>query len=311
MAPYDQFQPLLFSIAYGMLGSVSEAEDIVQEAFLRYHRAQQVQAIDSPKAFLATITTNLSIDHLRAARTQREQYIGPWLPEPLVAEATPGAAEHAETADSLSLALLVVLETLSPVQRAIFLLHEVFDYSYDEIAPIVGKTESNCRQLAARARRHVDERKPRFEVSHRDREKLAERFFAAVEHGDTDELIELLAADVVMYGDGGGKAPAAREPLYGRDRVARFIAALATTSRNLNLRYERVGVNGQPGALFFAPDGLLVSVLCLDISGGRVQIVRSMVNPDKIAHLAPVADVTALLRGRGPRRSGEPGPEAA
>ena len=216
-ASYEELRPLLFSIAYRMIGSVSEAEDIVQEAFLRIHRAEaEGTRIESPKAYLSAVTTRLSIDHLKSARVRREQYFGQWLPEPLLTDdAAPDAAAHAETADSLSTAFLVLLESLTPVERAVFLLREVFDYGYDEIARIVDRTEDNCRQLYVRARRHVDEGRPRFEASRKHRDELVERFFAAAERGDLAALEEMLAADVVVYGDGGGKAPSWPQPISG------------------------------------------------------------------------------------------------
>ena len=205
VAPYEELRPLLFSIAYGMLGSVGEAEDVVQEAFLRFHRViAEGERVESPKAYLSAVTTRLGIDHLRSARVRREHYVGEWLPEPLVTDPAPGPAEHAATADSLSMAFLVLLETLSPVERAVFLLREVFDYGYDEIARIVGKGEANCWQLYVRARRHIDEGKPRFDASREQREELARRFFAAAEQGDVDALEQMLADDVVVFGDGGG-----------------------------------------------------------------------------------------------------------
>src|SRR5919201_2733309 len=212
---HPELRPLLFSIAYRMIGSVSEAEDIVQEAFLRYHRAQPTD-VENPKAYLSEVTTRVAIDHLRSARARREEYVGPWLPEPLlVDEHAPDPSEQAELADSLSLAFLVLLERLSPVERAAFLLREVFDYPYDEIAEIIDRSEDNARQLVTRARRHVDEERPRFDADRRAQEELTERFMAATMDGDTEGLIELLAADVVAYTDGGGKVQAARKPLHG------------------------------------------------------------------------------------------------
>src|SRR4029079_2468173 len=209
-APYEELRPLLFSIAYRMIGSVSEAEDIVQEAFLRIHRAEtEGTTIDSPKAYLSAVTTRLGIDHLKSGRRRREQYLGEWLPEPLLTdEGSPDAAAHAETADSLSTAFLVLLESLTPVERAVFLLREAFEYGYDEIARIVERSEENCRQLYVRARRHVDEGRPRFEADRKHRDELVERFFAAAERGDLAALEEMLADDVMVYGDGGGKARA-------------------------------------------------------------------------------------------------------
>src|SRR5438477_2344603 len=217
-APYEELRPLLFSIAYRMVSSVSEAEDIVQEAFFRIHRAEaEGTKVDSPKAYLAAVVTRLSIDHLKSARARREQYVGQWLPEPLLTDSAPDAAAQAETADSLSMAFLVLLESLTPVERAVFLLREVFEYDYGEIATVVGRSEDNCRQLYVRARRHIDQGRPRFEASREQRDELARRFFAAAQLGDTNALIELLAADVVVYGDDGGKAPSWTEPIYGRE----------------------------------------------------------------------------------------------
>jgi RNA polymerase sigma-70 factor (ECF subfamily) len=296
---YERLRPLLFSIAYRMLGSVSEAEDVVQEAFLRYHRAGKEAVIESPKSFLSAVTTRLSIDQLRAARTRRETYVGPWLPEPLVTDDDSDPAEHAETADSLSLAFLVLLETLTPLQRAVFLLREVFDYGYDEIARIVDTTEEACRQLAVRARKQVDARRPRFEASRERRRELARRFFAAAQRGDTEGLVRMLADDVVAYGDGGGKAPTFVSPVYGREAVARLLLSLAGLGRRVGMRIRHVEVNGQPGILFRGPDGRLINVLSLDIAEGRVQTLRAMSNPDKLRHLGPLADARRLFRERG------------
>jgi RNA polymerase sigma-70 factor, ECF subfamily len=293
---YQDLRPLLFSIAYRMVGSVSEAEDIVQEAFLRFHRATRDGAeVQSPKAYLSAVTTRLAIDHLRSARVRREHYVGAWLPEPLVTDPEADVAKQAETADSLSMAFLVLLERLSPVQRAVFLLHEVFGYGYAEIADLVGKSEDNCRQIAARARRHVEARRPRFETSRRQREELARRFFAAVEQGDTEGLVGLLAADAVMYGDGGGKAPALATPLHGAQRVARLLLGLARRARAIGVHLQPAEVNGQPGATAYDRDGRLVTVLALDIADGQVQTVHSIVNPDKLRHLGPVGDLARLL----------------
>ena len=295
---YRELRPLLFSIAYRMVGSVSEAEDLVQEAFLRLRRALAGGAeVDSPKAYLSAVTTRLAIDHLRSARVRRETYVGAWLPEPLVTDGEADPAGHAETADSLSLAFLVLLERLSPVQRAVFLLHEVFGYGYAEIAGLVGRSEDNCRQIAARARRHVEAGRPRFEASRRQREELARRFFAAVERGDTEGLVGLLATDAVMYGDGGGKAPALAAPVHGAERVARFLLGLARRGAALGVVLRPAEVNGQPGLLAFDPDGRLLSVLTLDVADGRVQTVRNILNPDKLRHLGPVGDLSALLGG--------------
>jgi RNA polymerase sigma-70 factor, ECF subfamily len=300
---YASLRPLLFSIAYRMLSSVSEAEDVVQEAFLRYERAlAEGAAIESPKAFLSAVVTRLSIDQLRSARVRRETYVGEWLPEPLVTSDDDPAA-HAEEADSLSMAFLLLLERLSPVERAVFLLHDVFGYGYDEVAAIVGKSEANCRQLASRARRHIESGKPRFEASRKERDELAARFLAAVTDGDLESLVETLAADVVVYGDGGGKAPQWTAPIVGVERVARLFAGIGRQMREFGIRVEPRRVNGQPGAIFLDPEGRLTNVWSLDIVDGAVQTVRSVINPDKLQHLGPVADVRALLRGQ---RQGRP-----
>jgi RNA polymerase sigma-70 factor (ECF subfamily) len=297
---YRELRPLLFSIAYRMVGSVSEAEDLVQEAFLRYHRAVASGAeVDSARAYLSAVTTRLAIDHLRSARVRRERYVGAWLPEPLVTEGEPGPADHAETADTLSMAFLVLLERLSPVQRAVFLLHDVFGYPYGEIARLVGRSEDNCRQIAARARRHVEAGRPRFEASRRQREELASRFFAAVEQGDTEGLVGLLAADAVMYGDGGGKAPALAAPVAGARRVARLLRGLGRRGQAVGMRFRPAEINGHPGLLASDPQERVLGVLVLDIADGRVQTVRTVVNPDKLRHLGPVGDVNALLGDQG------------
>ncbi|HZO50149.1 MAG TPA: RNA polymerase sigma-70 factor [Gaiellaceae bacterium] len=299
---YEELRPLLLSIAYRMLGSVAEAEDVVQEAFLRYQHvlAERPAEVDSPRAYLSAVVTRLAIDQLRSARARRERYVGEWLPEPVVTEETPlEGARYVEEADSLSLVFLLLLERLTPVERAVFLLHDVFDYRYDEIARIVGKSEENCRQLASRARRHVREEKPRFETSRRLREELADRFFAAIGDGDLDGLVEMLARDAVVYGDGGGKAPSWPRPIVGRERVAKLLAGVGRQGRELGVSFRRAEINGQPGAMFFDPDGRLINVVILDIADGLVQTVRSIVNPDKLRHLGPLADVRALVHGRG------------
>jgi RNA polymerase sigma-70 factor, ECF subfamily len=300
-APYEELRPLLFSIAYRMISSVSEAEDIVQEAFLRIHRAEaDGTAIESPKAYLSAIVTRLSIDHLKSARVRREQYVGEWLPEPLLTDSAPDAAAQLETADSLSMAFLVLLESLTPVERAVFLLREVFDYDYGEIAKIVERSEDNCRQLYVRARRHIDEGRPRFEASREQRDKLAERFIAAAQQGDFAALIDMLAADVVVYGDGGGKAPSWPKPIYGRERVAKLMAGAFAQAARLDAALELTHINGQPGVMFTAPAGRIASVMSFEIADGVIQTIRGVVNPDKLAHLGPVADIRAILRSARP-----------
>lgn len=287
---YRDLRPYAFAIAYRMLGSVSEAEDVVQDAFVRLSRVD-TDEIESPKSYLATITTRLAIDSLRSARAQRETYFGPWLPEPLVADGGPGPDVAAEAADSLAMAFLVVLETLSPVERAVFLLHDVFDYDYAEIASIVDKSEANCRQLASRARRHVEQGKPRFEASRERSAQLAEQFFAACQGVDMDGLVELLAGDVAFYGDGGRKGAGIPFPVFGRDNVIRLLLGLFRRGSDLAVRLVPVEVNGQPGAKILDADGALINILSIDIADGVVQTVRSCVNPDKLAHLGKLSPI--------------------
>ena len=271
---YESLRPLAFSIAYRMLGSVSEAEDVVQEGLLRLHRAE---AVEHPKAFVATVVTRLSIDELRSARVRRETYVGPWLPEPVLTDSRPDD-------ESVSMALLVTLEALTPVERAVFLLHDVFDYGYDEIAEIVGKSRENCRQLAVRARRHVEARRPRFEPSREQREALATRFFEAIRDGDLDGLVELLAEDAVATGDGGGKAAARKTPLHGGEKIARFMLGLMRVAARDHYEFDFREVNGRPGALI-RQDGQIVSALSLEIADGHVTEFLSVANPDKLRHL--------------------------
>src|SRR5438034_2335953 len=279
-APYEELRPLLFSIAYRMVSSVSEAEDIVQEAFLRIHRAEAEGAkIDSPKAYLSAVVTRLSIDHLKSARARREQYVGRWLPEPLLTGSAPDAAAQTETADSLSMAFLVLLESLTPVERAVFLLREVFDYDYAEIAKIVRRSEDNCRQLYVRARRHIDEGRPRFEASRAQRDELARRFLAAAQLGDTDALVELLAADVVVYGDGGGKAPSWTEPIYGRERVAKLMVGTLAQAGRLGGSVASTELNGQPGLTFVDEGGRIGAGMAPESAGGVVQTIRGPATP--------------------------------
>jgi len=288
-----------FAIAYRMLGSVSEAEDVVQEGFLRLHRARAGgERIESPRAYLSTVVSRLSLDHLRSAAVRRETYVGEWLPEPLVTGADDDPVSKAEMADSLSLAFLVLLESLSPEQRAAFLLRDVFGEPYDRIARIIATSEQNARQLATRARRHVEERRPRFEASRAQEQELANRFFAAAEEGDLRALEELLAHDVVFRGDGGGKAPAAARAVHGRAKVARLaIAGLRALARFGGVT-TRQQVNGQPGALFLDRDGRPISVAILDVADGWIQGVSAIANPDKLRHLGPVTDRRALPRAR-------------
>jgi RNA polymerase sigma-70 factor (TIGR02957 family) len=294
----DELRPVAFAIAYRMLGSVSEAEDVVQEALLQVHQALEAgEQIASPRAFVATVTTRLAINEFRSARVRRETYVGEWLPEPIITDAHDDPAEHAATADSLSLAMLVLLESLSPEQRAVLLLHDVFGYGYPEIAAIVGKREDNARQLATRARRYVEQRRPRFQPTREQRDELARRFFAAAEQGDLAGLEALLAHDVELTGDGGGKVPALARPLRGRNRVARTIMQLfPQLARFPGVSLQPVEVNGGPGALLIDAQQRLIGVMALDIGGGQITSINSILNPDKLAHLGPVADVESLIR---------------
>jgi RNA polymerase sigma-70 factor (ECF subfamily) len=282
---YASVRPLLLTIAYEMVGAIGEAEDIVQEAFLRFHGELAGGAqIESPKAWLSTVTTRLAINHVKSARVRRESYVGTWLPEPLLTDAAPDVVRHVETADALSMAFLVLLERLSPVERAVFLLRDVFDFPFDEIAEIVGKSEDNCRQIAVRARRRVQDHKPRFEASRKRREELAQRFFEAVGAGRTEGLVDMLAADVVLYTDGGGQGPAFAKPLYGRDRLVRLFGSYQPEVLGA-VRYRAAEINGQPGRVFFDAQSRAVVIIALDIADGQIIAVRTISNPEKLRHL--------------------------
>ncbi|HXD54180.1 MAG TPA: RNA polymerase sigma-70 factor [Solirubrobacteraceae bacterium] len=293
----DELRPVAFAIAYRMLGSVSEAEEVVQEALLRVHEAiESGEEIESPRAFAATVTTRLSINELRSARARRERYVGEWLPEPIITDGEDDPARRAEMADSLSVAMLVLLERLSAEQRAVLLLHDVFDYRYAEIAGIVGKSEDNVRQLATRARRHVEQHRPRFQSTREQREELTRRFLAAAEQGDLAGLETLLAADVRLTGDGGGKVPALARSLRGRARVARTLVNwLRLAARLPGASWRPVEVNGGAGVVFTDAEQRLISVISLEIADGRIESISSVVNPDKLAHLGPVGDFRSLL----------------
>jgi RNA polymerase sigma-70 factor, ECF subfamily len=300
-AAFTELRPLLFSIAYRMLGSVTDAEDVVQDAYLRYHGAlADGTRIESPKAYLSAVTTRLAIDLLRSARVRRETYVGQWLPEPLLTDpAAPDPAQQSAESDSLSMAFLLILERLSPIERAVFLLHDVFGYEFAEIAEIVDKSVENCRQVAVRARRHVSEQRPRFSASREQRDKLADQFVAALSEGDVDGLVELLAADVVVTGDSGGVPPSWPRPIVGRDKVARLMAALGFQMQQVpGVTITRAEVNGQPGAVVRDAAGALVNVFSFEIADGVVQTVWSVINRDKLRHLGPLADLPALLELR-------------
>jgi RNA polymerase sigma-70 factor (TIGR02957 family) len=295
----EELRPVAFAIAYRMLGSVSEAEDVVQEALLQVHQALDAgEPIASPRAFVATVTTRRAIDELRSARARREEYVGEWLPEPIITDGHDDPAGHAETADSLSLAMLVLLESLSPEQRAVLMLHEVFDYGSREIAAIVGKSEDNVRQLATRARRHIEQRRPRFQTTREQRDELARRFFQAAEQGDLSGLEALLAHDVELTGDGGGKVPALARTLRGRSRVARTLIDWARLGARLpEMSLRPVQLNGGPGALYLDARQRLIAVVALEIASDQIRSISAIVNPDKLTHLGPVGDFTSLVRG--------------
>jgi RNA polymerase sigma-70 factor (TIGR02957 family) len=299
-------RPRLFGIAYRMLGSVSEAEDLAQEALLRLHREREAgKKIESPEGFLVTVVTRLGIDELRSARVRRETYVGDWLPEPILTAEGDDPALHAEIADSLSVALLMVLERLSPEQRAVFLLREVFDYPYERIAEVLGKSTGAVRKLGSRARQQVTDDEPRFETSREQRDRLAERFFDAFEEGNVEELEAMLAEDATVRGDGGGKVRGARRAsIKGRVRCVRAMRAARGMLERMGVSFRRAEVNGEPGVMTVDPDGRVVSVVTVDIAGGRVRAVNSVFNPDKLRHLGPVADHEALFRAgrmRAPR----------
>jgi RNA polymerase sigma-70 factor, ECF subfamily len=291
---FEELRPLLFAIAYRIIGSVTEAEDAVQETWLRY-QSSPTQPM-STKAFLSAVVTRISIDVLRSARIRRETYVGQWFPEPLLTDPYEDPARAAELADSVSMAALLLLEQLTPLERAVFVLRDVFGFGFPEIASAVSRSEAACRQLAVRARRHMDAGRPRFEANRRERDELAARFFDALRDGDVDGLRELLAADVQMVGDGGGKAPALPRSVIGADNVARVLAPIFPALAKIDARVEQRDVNGQPGAIVRDRDGRVAGTLTLDVLDGQIQTIRAVANPDKLGHVGPVADAWAIAR---------------
>jgi RNA polymerase sigma-70 factor, ECF subfamily len=291
---FQELRPLLFSIAYRILGSVAEAEDAVQETWLRYE-AYPGQPT-SAKAFLSAVVTRISIDVLRSAHVRREEYVGPWLPEPLLTDLYEDPERSAELADSVSMAALLLLERLSPLERAVFVLREVFGFGFPEVASAVGRSEAACRQLAVRARRHMDAGRPRFEADRRERDQLAARFFGALRDGDVEGLRELLSADASLIGDGGGKAPALARSIIGAEKVARVLASVFPSLVQIDVTLEPREVNGQPGAVFRDRDSKVLFTLTLDVLDGQIQTIRSVNNPDKLRHVGPVADAWAVAR---------------
>ncbi len=291
---FEELRPLLFSVAYRILGSVSEAEDAVQETWLRYEAYPTDPA--SVKAFLSAVVTRISIDVLRSARVRREEYVGQWFPEPLLTDPYEDPERSAELADSVSMAALLLLERLSPLERAVFVLREVFGFGFPEVASAVGRSEAACRQLAVRARSHMNAGRPRFEADRRERDELASRFFDALAVGDVDGLRELLAADVQIVGDGGGKAPQLARAIVGARNVARVLASIFPWLVRIGVTVQPREMNGQPGAILRDRDGKVLYALMLDILDGRIQTIRSVSNPDKLGHLGPVADAWAVAR---------------
>jgi len=283
---HDDLRPLLFSIAYRMLGSVAEAEDVVQEAYLR--RASATDQVESERAYMTTITTRLAIDVLRSARVRRESYVGEGLPEPLVEPEAPAAVEAEE---SVSLAMLVLLERLNPVERAVFVLRESFDVPFDQVAAIVDRSEDNCRQILSRARRRVAEEQPRFDADPAERRTLAARFLAAAREGDLEGLVAVLAPNAVLIGDGGGVARSIPHPMRGAPAIARALVGFYGQIDALGVTLQPVWVNGQPGFRTVDSDGRLVNVVGLDIVGGRIASIYSILNPAKLSHLGETSDL--------------------
>ena len=282
---FERHRSLLFSIAYRMLGSVADAEDTLQDAFIRWQRASEAD-VRSPKAFLVTIVSRLCINHLQSARVQRESYVGEWLPEPLVTEPGSDAARVAQVDESVSMAMLLLLERLTPVERAIFLLGEIFDYTHAEIAGMLGISEANCRQLLKRARQHVRMERPRFSASGRQHGELLERFYQAAGSGDMDGLLALLSSDVVMHTDGGGKANALPLPIYGPDKVARASVFGLSKLKALKPLQRIVEINGEPGIVSYV-EGRPQSVFTIEVHDGRIGAIYIVTNPEKLSRLPP------------------------
>ncbi len=290
---FTELRPMLFAIAYRILGSVTEAEDAVQETWVRFQTSTTEPR--STKSFLAAVVTRLSIDVLRSARVKRETYVGNWFPEPLVDDPYDDPERSAELADSVSMASLLLLERLSPLERAVFVLRDVFAFDFRDIASAVGRSEDACRQLAVRARRHMEAGRPRFDADRREREELASRFFDAIRQGDVEGLRELLAADVQLVSDSGGKAPQWGKGAFGAENVARLLGAFLPWLDDIEVSIERHELNGQPGAIFRDREGLVLNTWTVDVLDGRIQAIRTVLNPDKLAHVGPVADAYAVL----------------
>jgi len=276
---FTQYRPLLFSIAYRMMGSAMDAEDLIQESYLRWQAADR-ERVDSPKAFLTTIITRLCIDQWRSARMQREEYIGPWLPEPILSSPFD---DPTQMSDSISIAFLTLLESLSPVERAVYLLREVFDYEYAEIAKIVDKSEANCRQMVKRAKDHLVAARPRFAVQPGEHERLLMKFSQACATGDLNGLLAVLAEDVVGLSDGGGKVTAARNPIYGADKVARFMLGVMNKQPQ-GFAVQVQVINGQPAVVGYV-NNQPYFILMIEVGEGHIQRVYNILNPDKLKSL--------------------------
>lgn len=280
VALFERHRALLFSIAYRMLGTRADAEDMVQETFLRWQKASDTEIRDS-RAFLVTVVTRLCINQLQSARIKREQYFGQWLPEPLLTGAGAQTTTMPGIDGSLSMAFLMLLERLTPIERAVFLLREVFEYEYTEIAGMLGQNETNCRQILRRAKQHVAEDRPRFEVSREQQEKLLQQFLETIEHGEIQELLALLSEDVVLYTDGGGKATAVPNPIYGPEHVARFFLSARGKLMPLDVIRRFADINGHPGAVVY-DHGSVFGVLTMDVADGRIRNIYVVRNPDKL-----------------------------
>jgi RNA polymerase sigma-70 factor, ECF subfamily len=284
---FEAHRDLMFAVAYRMLGTIADAEDAVQDAWLRWSAAPRADVAD-PRAYLARVITNTALNRLRSVRSRREAYIGPWLPEPLLTETGPDAAERAELTESVSMAMLVVLESLTPDERAVFVLREVFGFDHAEIAAALGRSAPAVRQLAHRAREHVQARRPRFDVDWNQQREVTERFLAAAAGGDIEGLMTVLAPDVTVLTDGGGKARAALRPITGAAKAARFLAAIANRPYMgmsiAEMTPEPAEINGSPGTLIMAGDRV-IAALTLTVSGGRITAVQLLANPDKLAAL--------------------------
>ncbi|GJL92277.1 sigma-70 family RNA polymerase sigma factor [Hyphococcus sp.] len=285
---FEAHRPRLFGLAYRMLGSVADAEDLLQDAYLRW-RSVAKDSVENPRAYLSKIVSRLCLDRLKEARRHREVYVGPWLPEPLANDLTHAVSPADDLAENISFALMLTLERLSPLERAAFLLHDVFDMEFSEVADTLGRSEATCRQLASRARTHVRKDRPRYAVEPEQTEKISTAFFAAMHSGDTNALRSLLADDAVFHADGGGKARSARNILHGADRISQFLAGYARKALPKRIEWSRrMTINNLPGELAFAVDGILQTT-AIEIAHGRITAIYVTRNPDKLRHLASFA----------------------